>query len=99
MSERRFEVKSLIAVYVTLMFLLLLTLGAAYVHLGFWGPWVNLGIAIVKAAFIVLVFMELAVTRGVVRVIAWVGVYWLAILIGFTLTDYLTRNWAYLPGK
>ncbi len=99
MKEPKFGVKTLLGTYVLLMFLLVLTIAVAFINLGPFNTPINIGIAVVKTVFIALFFMELLIARGLVRIAAGAGVYWLAILIGLSLMDYLTRNWASLPGK
>jgi cytochrome c oxidase subunit 4 len=60
------------------------------------GPWLlvlSLGIAFAKLAIIFLFFMHLRYQRGLVRIFAIAGFFWLAIAATLTLADYLTRGW------
>lgn len=74
--------------------LLLLLLAAALVpHLPS-GPWsgaLSLAIAAAKVAVIALCFMQLRYHRGLIRVFAGAGLFWLGIALALTLADYLTR--------
>ncbi len=83
----------LVVNYGALMVLLGLTAGAAEVKLGAWQMPVALLIAAVKTALVFLVFMQLRYQRGLVRVFAVAGFFWLAIIGVLTFTDYLTRAW------
>jgi caa(3)-type oxidase subunit IV len=88
---------SYIWVYLMLMGLLFLTLGAAYLHLRSLNTVVSLVIAGVKASLIMWFFMELNRSRALTRTFAFVGYFWLAVLLSLVLTDYLSRNWTSLP--
>jgi cytochrome c oxidase subunit IV len=80
--------------YVTaaLMALLAMTLAAAYVHLGRLNTSVAMLIALSKAALIAIFFMNLRRTNPVARLFALAGAFWLLILLGLTLSDFLTRR-------
>jgi cytochrome c oxidase subunit 4 len=82
-----------------LLVLTAVTYGASRVDLGAWGGVVALGIAVVKAALIVLVFMHTRFSRGVTWLVILVSVAMLAGLIVGTLDDYVTRAWIGVPGK
>lgn len=79
-------------VAIALGLLLAATLGVAMVHLGVLGHVAALGIAIFKAVLVALFFMHLRYENVVNRVFAAGGLLWLSILIGLTLTDYLSRG-------
>jgi cytochrome c oxidase subunit 4 len=76
-----------------------LTIGVAFLPLGPWHTTVSLGIAAVKALIIALVFMHLRHAPSTLRLTAVVGLFWLAIMLGGTLDDVLTRGWLAVPGK
>jgi len=75
--------------------LLLLLLAAAvavsYAPLGPWRLAVSLGIAGVKAGLVALCFMHVRYGFPLMRLFAVAGLLWLVILIGLTLSDYVTR--------
>ena len=54
---------------------------------------VGLAIASTKATLVALFFMHLIHDSRLNRVAAAAGLFWLAILMGLTLTDFLTRRW------
>lgn len=77
-------------------FLALLALLAVNVALGATRPFrqvwiVELVVVAAMAAIILLVSMEVRREPPLVRLFAGVGFFWVAILFGMTLTDYLAR--------
>jgi cytochrome c oxidase subunit 4 len=70
---------------------LLLTLGSAYLPLGWLNGVVNLAIAAAKALLVMIFFMHLRSSHYVLRLAAAAGFFWLAILIGLSLSDFLAR--------
>jgi cytochrome c oxidase subunit 4 len=78
-------------VYLALMLLLAVTIGAALIDLGPLNWFIAVSIAILKAVLVILFFMHVRAGSQLVRIFAIAGFFWLAILIGLTLTDYLTR--------
>jgi len=80
-------------IYIALLALLGATVGAYYVNLGFWSIALGVLIAVVKAVLIVLYFMHVRSSSKMVWVIAAAGFVWLTILIGLTLSDYISRGW------
>jgi cytochrome c oxidase subunit IV len=85
-------------VYGALLGLTLLTIGVAYLDLGPLNVVVALGIAIGKALLVMLFFMHLRYSSRLTWVIAGAGVFWLAYLLIFTLSDYFTRGWLPVGG-
>jgi cytochrome c oxidase subunit 4 len=60
------------------------------------GPWntvVALAIASFKASLVVLFFMHLKYSRPLMRVVIAGGLFWLAILLVLTLSDFMSRGW------
>jgi len=75
-----------------LLVLLLLTAGAHYLFAGKVSLIIAMLIAIAKAAMVVCVFMHLKYESAVVRIFAAAGVFWLALMVLFTVADVLTRR-------
>lgn len=75
-----------------LILLLALTTGLAFVPLGSAQLGVSLAIALAKALIVLLLFMELKGSSGLVRVFAAAGFFWLLIMIGLTTADYTHRT-------
>jgi cytochrome c oxidase subunit 4 len=78
--------------WAALMLLLALTTGVAFVPLGPAQLGVSLAIACTKALLVLLLFMELKASSGLVRVFAGAGFFWLLIMISLTSADYVHRT-------
>jgi cytochrome c oxidase subunit IV len=85
-------------VYGALLALTLLTVGVAFLDLGPMNTVVALAIAIGKALLVMLFFMHLRSSSHLTWIVASAGVIWLAHLLIFTLSDYLTRGWLVVKG-
>ena len=59
---------------------------------------VALLIAITKATLVVLFFMHVKYSSRLVQIVVGSSVIWLIILIGITISDYLSRGWLGNPG-
>jgi cytochrome c oxidase subunit IV len=70
-----------------------LTVAVAFVDLGAMNNVLMLGIAITKALLVVLFFMHVRWSTRLTWVVAASGFFWLLILFGLTMQDYLTRGW------
>ena len=79
------------AVFATLMVLTGVTVAVAYIDLGAMNTVVALVIAFFKATIVVLYFMHVKYSTRLVKLTVLAGLYWMMILIGLTLNDYLTR--------
>jgi cytochrome c oxidase subunit 4 len=91
-------VRTYVTIYVILMVLLALTVGAAFIDLGPLNLLVALAIAVTKAVLIVLFFMHIRYASRLSMLFAGIGFFWLLILFSQTLTDYFTRGWLTSPG-
>ena len=83
---------TLLLVYLACLMLLAATIGVAQLELGALNPLLNLSIASLKALLIAWFFMHLRESSGLVRVFAASALFWLLILFGLSLSDYLTRG-------
>jgi cytochrome c oxidase subunit 4 len=81
------------AVWAALMLLLVLTFALGEINFGRWNFPIAVSIAAGKATLIVLFFMEVRYSSGLIRLMACVGFLWLSILLGLTFADYATRAW------
>jgi cytochrome c oxidase subunit 4 len=82
-----------VAVFVTLLALTLLTYLAAFAPLGPFHTPVALGIAVVKASLVVLIFMHLIHSKSLTWLVVASALFMFGIMLSFTLSDYLTRPW------
>lgn len=99
MSQHVVGIRLNLTIYVILLGLLALTIGAAYVDLGRWNAGVAMLIAAIKATLIVLFFMHVKYSRKLTWVFSAAGLLWFAILVVLTFSDYDTRGWLNIPGK
>lgn len=80
-------------IFLALMVLTAITVAVAYVNLGVLNNVVALGIACTKASLVILYFMHVRYSDHLVKLSILIGILFLAILFGFTLSDPLTRQW------
>ena len=88
-----------LAVFAALMLLTAATTAAAFQDLGPLNNIVALGIAMLKAALVVLFFMHVRYGSRLTPLVIAAGLFWLVLLIALSLTDYLTRGWLGVPGR
>jgi cytochrome c oxidase subunit 4 len=84
------------AVFAALMVGTAITVAVAFVDLGPLNNVLMLGIAITKALLVVLFFMHVRWSTRLTWLVVASGFFWLLILFGLTMQDYLTRGW--VPG-
>ncbi len=77
--------------WIALLVLLALTSASSRIDLGPANLAINLAVAAAKAALILLVFMHLARSEALPRLVLLGMGVWLAILYGITTADYLAR--------
>jgi cytochrome c oxidase subunit 4 len=87
-----------ILVFVTLLLLTLVTVDVAFYDAGWLNLYIALTIATCKALLVVLYFMHVRYSPRLTWVFVGAGFFWLAILLVFTLSDYLTRGEIAGPG-
>jgi cytochrome c oxidase subunit IV len=83
--------------WAALMALLALTTGLAFVPLAAANLFISLGIAVVKALLVLIIFMELKGGSSLIRAAAAAGFFWLAIMIALTTADYTHRTDVRVP--
>ena len=84
-------------IFATLLLLTLVTVDIAFYNFGAMNITIALAVATTKATMVILYFMHVRYSPKLVAVFAGAGFVWLAILIGITLSDFLTRSWLVLP--
>lgn len=82
----------ILLVWFFLLGLLALSVGSAYLDLGAGNTIVNFAISTLKALLVAWFYMHLRSSALLVRTTAVVALVWLALLIGLSLGDYLTRS-------
>jgi cytochrome c oxidase subunit 4 len=81
------------AIFATLLALTGVTVAVAYIDLGALNTVVAIAIACFKALIVVLYFMHVKYSTRLVKLTVIAGLYWMVILLGLTMSDYLTRGW------
>ncbi len=92
MAERIVKPKTYLQVYAALLVLTALTVGASRLELGAFHLPVALTIGAVKAALVILFFMHVLYSSRLTWLVALGGLLWLAILIVYTMNDYIHRD-------
>lgn len=82
-----------VAVFATLLIMTATTTAVSYVDLGPWSTVVALAIAFFKATLVVLFFMHLRYSPKLFGIVMGASIFWLLILFGITLSDYISRSW------
>ena len=86
------------AVFAALMVLTVVTVMVATINLGGLNFPLALGIAITKATLVILFFMHAKYSSRLTKLFVGTAFFFLAILLGLTLTDYLSRGLKTYPG-
>ncbi len=76
-----------------LLALLAATIGVAYLDLGRFNTPAAMAISVAKAAIIIIYFMHLRAAHGLVRIMALIGFFWLAIMFALAFSDFGSRGW------
>jgi cytochrome c oxidase subunit 4 len=97
MSGHIVPLRIYILIFATLIVLTGVTTWVAFVDLGQWNTVVALTIAVTKMMLVILYFMHLRYGSGLTRMVVLASFMFLAILIGLTLSDALTRSWTPNP--
>lgn len=84
--------RSYLFTWVGLMIFLALTLGSSYIPMGPWNSVTNMAISAAKTLLVALWFMHLVRASALIRLAAAAGLFTLALLIGLSGADYLTRE-------
>lgn len=97
MSGHVVPLRIYILIFVTLIVLTGVTTWVAFHDLGRWNTVVALAIAVTKMMLVMLYFMHLRYGTGLPRIVVLASFMFLAVLIGLTMSDALTRSWTPNP--
>jgi cytochrome c oxidase subunit 4 len=92
MTEHITSVRTYFLVFAVLMVLTAITVLVAFQDFGAWNDIVALTIAVIKASLVVLFFMHIYYSGRLSKLVVVSGLLWLFILIGLTMSDYLSRG-------
>ncbi len=99
MAEHVTSRKIYFAVFAALLILTYVTIEVSRHDLGRYNTIVALTIAVTKAVLVVLFFMHVRYSTRLTKLVVVGGFMWLALMIGLTLTDVLTRSWIPVPSN
>src|SRR6188508_2103236 len=92
-----------VRVYVTIFALLLVFTGLTVMVAKYDFGWLNtpvaLTIAVTKASLVVIYFMGVRFNTPLTKVVVVAGFFWLLIMFGLTMGDYLSRPLLGVPGR
>lgn len=98
MSDHVIPLRVYYAIFGALLVLTALTVLVAEFDLGRLNALVAMLIASVKAMLVILYFMHVRYSSRLTQVFIGAGFLFLLILISFTMSDVLTRNWELVTG-
>jgi cytochrome c oxidase subunit 4 len=81
------------SVFAALMFFTATTVGVTFFELGRFNLIIALAIAFTKATLVVFFFMHVRQSSALTKLFVVAGLFWFAILIALTFSDYLSRDW------
>ena len=93
MSEHVVSVRLYVTIFLALMVLTAITVAIARVDLGVMNNVVAMTIAMAKAILVILFFMHVRYSTPLTWVVVVSGFFWLIVLIGLTMSDYISRGW------
>jgi cytochrome c oxidase subunit IV len=93
MSEQIVPLRTYTFVFVALLILAGLTTAVAYIDLGVFNIVIAMLIATAKMLLVALFFMHLRYKVGLTRIVSFAGLFWLGLLVSFSLADIFTRHW------
>jgi cytochrome c oxidase subunit 4 len=96
MTHHVTPVRNYVLVFLALITLTIATVLISKIELGEYNFIVAMTIAVIKASLVVWFFMHVNRSSSLTRLFVGAGLFWMAILLVFVLSDYFSRGW--LPG-
>jgi cytochrome c oxidase subunit IV len=96
MSHQVVSVKVYATVFLSLLALTVSTVAISKLDLGEYNFVAAMTIAVIKGSLVVAFFMNVRRASSMTKLFIGAGFFWMAILLVFILSDYLSRGW--LPG-
>lgn len=97
MTHQVVPVRTYAAVFAALLVLTVSTVAVSKIDLGDFNVLCAMTIAVGKASLVLWFFMDLRRSSSMTRLVVAAGGFWLAIMLVFTLSDYLSRGWLPTP--
>jgi cytochrome c oxidase subunit 4 len=98
MTHKVVSIKTYTAVFAALITLTITTVAVSKLELGEYNFICAMTIAVIKGLLVVMFFMDVRRSSSLTKLIAGAGFFWMAILLVFILSDYLSRGWLPRPG-
>lgn len=92
-------VRTYVAIFAALLVLTAVTYVVATFDFGLLNTPIALAVAGLKAYLVVNFFMGVRYNTPLTKVVVVSGFFWLVIMFGLTLNDYLTRGWLGVLGR
>src|SRR2546429_9406147 len=93
MNHQVVSVKTYAAVFGALLALTITTVAVSKLELGRFNFIAAMTIAVIKGTLVVMFFMDVRRATSRTKLFVGAGLFWLAILLVFLLSDYLSRGW------
>jgi cytochrome c oxidase subunit IV len=90
-------IRTYLLIFGTLMVGTAVTVAAAFINLGALNFPVAISIAIIKATLVILFFMHLKYSSKLTKLVCGCAFFFLFVLFGLTMSDYLSRGWFTAP--
>ena len=97
MTHKVVSVKTYALIFAALIALTITTVGVSKLELGEYNFICAMTIAVIKGALVVAFFMDVRRSSSLTKLFVGAGFFWLAILLVFVLSDYLSRGWLPRP--
>jgi cytochrome c oxidase subunit 4 len=97
MSEHVTPKRTYFLIWAALLVLTYATVAVSRIDLGRLNAIAALTIAVCKALLVVLFFMHIRYSTRLTKLVVVGGFLWLALLIGMTMADVVTRGWIRMP--
>jgi cytochrome c oxidase subunit 4 len=97
MSGHVAPIRLYITIFGSLMLFTAITVAVAFINLGSLNFPVAISIAIVKATLVILFFMHLKYSSRLTKLVCGSAFFFLIVLFGLTMSDYLSRGWFTAP--
>jgi cytochrome c oxidase subunit IV len=93
MTHQAVPVRVYAVVFGALLVLTATTVAVSKLELGEYNFIVAMTIAVIKGTLVVMFFMDVRRASSMTKLFIGAGFFWLAILLVFLLSDYLSRGW------
>jgi cytochrome c oxidase subunit 4 len=97
MNHQVVSIKTYALVFAALIALTITTVAVSKLELGEYNFVCAMSIAVIKGLLVVAFFMDVRRSSSLTKLVAGAGLFWMAILLVFILSDYLSRGWLPRP--